>query len=570
MRKTLTLSAALLAFSLQAGAQYFHHIYADGMTAGNGMTTKYIGPGHLIGGFNPKVVSVVRTNVKGSFSSADDFNLLYVLTDAATGNNLEITGTKVLELSTKDGYIAMGDYHFNDGGTELYGIFYMLIKPDGTPSGAIGYMHPKLKIPLKLTAITESANSPGDIYATGVVAYDGSPRDMFAMRINAYGNLDWNYIYDFSYLEKPEAQIWTSDILESPFQKQVNIVGKGNMDGVWINLDPSNGSVQDVNFYDLGKDEGFKAVAVSSDPNEKGYVVTGTTTANEGYNQVWAMKTKTVNTSLFWSWVEIGKAPAKEQDGIDIIGRLNTSGKYEYYLAAVAHDYPTVEDNIVFKLKADGEVLATNGVFVYPFSNNQEHVESVDISNADEGKGLSLYSTFYNNASGATDLFITKAYFNGVTACNYDITGGKSVKMYPKVYAQKTWEIEKFTEAKLEIPDYFKHDDKEICYAKSVLGGSNARLAQNGISGAEVHETRIYPNPLNGAAALHISLFADTEENIAVNITDVSGRTIWHSSYTLHAGDNDLQVVPGEMATGIYDVSVVRSTGAEHHKVAVQ
>ncbi len=573
MKKTMTLILVLL-LAMNAGAQYFHHTYADGMTAGNGMVTKYVSDGHVIAGFNPKVISVVRTDVKGNFSSADNFNLLYVLKDVATGNNLYITGTKITELSTKDGYIAMGDYYFKDANGNIeYGIFYMLIKTDGNPSMVIGYQHPKLEIPLKLTAITESVNSPGDIYATGLVEYDGSPRDMFAMRIKGYGSLSWSYIYDFSYLEKPENQVWVSDILESPFSNDIDIVGRGNQDGLWIDLDQSNGSVQSVNFYDLGKDDRFNAIATSADPNlGKGYILCGTSTSNEGYNQVWAMKTKTLKTSVQWSYIYAGKATAKEQDGIDIIGRLNTGGKYEYYLAAVCHDYPNnVADNLVFKIPSDGVMTSVNDVFLYPFVNkNLEHVESIDIGSALGTTGISLYSDFYNASTGAQDMLITHAYFNGVTACNYEIYYGKPYKFTPKQYDSKTQEIEKLQEQKLDIEDYFKADDKEICYAKTVLGGSNARLAQNGITGGNTNGiTHVYPNPLTNNATLHIAISAEVTEKVQVNITDMSGRIVWSNSYTLQPGDNDLQMTTGDIAAGIYDVSVARNSGTEHNKIAV-
>jgi len=571
MKKTMTLLLVLLA-AVTARAQYFHHLYADGMTAGNGMVTKYISDGHVIAGFNPKVISVVRTDVKGNFTSADNFNLLYVLKDVATGNNLYITGTKITELSTKDGYIAMGDYYFkNAAGVIEYGIFYLFLKTDGTPSFAVGYQHPKLEVPLKLTAMTESASSPGDIYATGLVEYGSSPRDVFAMRIKAYGSISWDYIYDFSFLEKEENQVWVSDILESPYSNDLEIVGRGNQDGLWISLDQSNGSVQSVNFYDLGKEDRFNAIAVASDPNTgKGYILCGTSTSNEGYNQVWAMKTKTLKTSVLWSYIYFGKATAKEQDGIDIIGRLNTGGKYEYYLAAVCHDYPNnVEDNMVFKIPADGQMTSVNDVFLYPFTNNLEHVESIDIGKARGTVGISLYSTFYN-VSGATDLFITHAYFNGVTACNYDITYGKPYKFEPKQYDAKTKEIDKLQEQKIDIEDYFKADDKEICYAKSVLGGSNARLAQNAITGGNTDGiVHIYPNPVTSNATLHISITVEEAETAQVTIMDMAGRTVWNNSFALQAGDNDLQIAPGNIATGIYNVSVSRNSGTTHYKVAV-
>jgi hypothetical protein len=283
------------------------------------------------------------------------------------------------------------------------------------------------------------------------------------------------------------------------------------------------------------------------------------------------MKTKTLKTSVQWSYIYAGKATAKEQDGIDIIGRLNTGGKYEYYLAAVCHDYPNnIADNLVFKIPSDGVMTSVNDVFLYPFVNkNLEHVESIDIGSGLGTVGISLYSDFYNASSGARNMQITHAYFNGVTACNYEIYYGKPYKFEPKQYDSKTQQIEKLEEQKIDIEDYFKADDKEICYAKTVLGGSNARLAQNVVTTGTGGITHVYPNPLTNNATLHIAITAEEAEAVQVSITDMAGRTVWTRSFTLQAGDNDLQATPGNIATGIYDVSVSSGSGTAHYKVAV-
>jgi len=78
----------------------------------------------------------------------------------------------------------------------------------------------------------------------------------------------------------------------------------------------------------------------------------------------------------------------------------------------------------------------------------------------------------------------------------------------------------------------------------------------------------IYPNPANDIVC--VDLYADTEENIQINLYDVVGKNLYSTSTQQVLGDYQERISVGNYAKGLYMLRITTSKGTMIKKIAVE
>lgn len=579
--KKFVLCLALMGTACASRAQYFHGFYGDNTTTGNGQVTRRTSIGHVIAGSQAPYLSVARTDPDGAFTAADNFNNNYELTDAATGRPVIVSNARVIELRSGNGYVVMGSYTLDAVNPNQYGVFYLQLDVSGNPGPLSAYTNPSPDVPITLTALTESASASGEVFAAGVSDNPGGPRHAFAMRLDASGGQNWGYTYDFSFLPQSQ-QVTISDVLENASTSDLMIVGSGGSDALWLVIDPGNGVPSAADFYDAGRNETFSSIGISRDPAAQGYILSGTTdeyfwSAQNFYRpRMMAVKTDfNRNVQWFNSYV-IETHTGNREDGADIVGRMNTLGQYEYYLAGRTYDISSGDENeVVLKIQDDGTVNSgAAGLAVFHFYQNDfnSHPLSIDASDDPISTGFSLYATATDRTTGVPTMLITKAYFNGFTACNSQ--QGMDAVHVPLNYQHQpgnTGQVDHLPSVNVVLSNQFTSTDNMFCYASGVPQGDNTRMAPGFAVAEQGSALRVYPNPLEKGATLHFSLQSDRAESALLQLVDMTGRIVYRTGFQLQEGQNDLSIEGAvlNLAPGLCEASLQRSSGTEHLKVSI-
>lgn len=78
----------------------------------------------------------------------------------------------------------------------------------------------------------------------------------------------------------------------------------------------------------------------------------------------------------------------------------------------------------------------------------------------------------------------------------------------------------------------------------------------------------VFPNPSEGSY-LQVIIYSPKEENTWLQLFDTSGRKLWQRNISLIAGYNQELVRPGDLATGVYLISVVLDDETITRKIVV-
>ena len=76
---------------------------------------------------------------------------------------------------------------------------------------------------------------------------------------------------------------------------------------------------------------------------------------------------------------------------------------------------------------------------------------------------------------------------------------------------------------------------------------------------ASIQVKAVYPNPASDKANIEID--ADRDEKITVSVYDISGKTLLQQQYNLHNGNQTISLQLGNIASGMYEVSVLNAKG---------
>ena len=88
------------------------------------------------------------------------------------------------------------------------------------------------------------------------------------------------------------------------------------------------------------------------------------------------------------------------------------------------------------------------------------------------------------------------------------------------------------------------------------------------LSSNNSNDVQVYPNPNNGF--FNVSFDALDEENIVINLTDVTGRTLLSRNITAKVGNNEVPFELNGYASGVYMLRVVRGGQTQTTKIVVE
>jgi hypothetical protein len=582
MKKTMLLVWFAAVVATYSQAQYFQRQYSDNSGLDNGMFTKTTGAGHVMAGVNRTGLTsdynlmVIRTNPNGGFTTASHFNKSYVITDPS-GHNIQFTAGHVIEYANGTGYGVFGSFSFTNSSSPTgvsQGLAFIRLDLFGNPVIVQGYQTTVPTISVTLKGTYESKQYPSDIFVAAHVLGPGetSASYIWVMRVDINGVIVWGNIYDISTptanFEVPE------DIIESPYFPEVLIVGglsypgtTGDENGFCLRLNNGTGAHINVEEYVGALSERLTAINVSSDPGNTGFIMCGyTNTSNAGY--AWVMKTLPT-TLLMWSYLYSEGLPVEEIKPYDVVGRLNTTGHYEYYVTGKKDK--SFQDAIVIKLDASGLPVNPGALFVYQTGPTFAHCGySIDIM---KSNGICMYGTWEDPFGSPVNKlsYVVKAYFNGISGCNESFKDinrtiyGVGQRGYPTI-------LNGLMTYPLSHLATIVENDIQLCFATSIPGGSNAfQTSVKSVASDDKH-ILLFPNPFNAKDQfVTLQLQSQTSEPASLSITDMLGRQVYNNNYQLKAGENQLQVSLGSLGLpkGIYQVIIEKASGTEVLKLTV-
>lgn len=103
-------------------------------------------------------------------------------------------------------------------------------------------------------------------------------------------------------------------------------------------------------------------------------------------------------------------------------------------------------------------------------------------------------------------------------------------------------------------------------YCGATIGFGKDELQEEA---AEANITKVYPNPVKLGEPLSIEYVSETEEQVFVEMTDVSGKVVWTKSATVYQGENRLTARMQGVSAGVYHVNIVSANNTERYKILV-
>lgn len=557
MKRLLFSAFFVTTVATQVEAQYFQHQYGFapdiGTTPSMGGVTTATGPGHLVAGNHSRNLAgipltgdfgiyVLRTDAGGRFTSPQNFNNSYLFT-AGSGMELRFTnGGHAVEYPDGSGYAVVGTY-FHETLQQNQGIAFIKLDLNGNVVFAKAYKMPfsTAAVNLSTSALKQSTSQPNHFIATGQYGNDMS-NYLWAIHFDQNGNLVWGGLYDiFTVPEQP------GDLVESPYNNELLIVGAyptaGTQNAFMLVLNKITGAVITANRMSAGAIatwESLRSVDVSNDPASPGFILAGISDSKP-----WVSKIGPARNFMWSRRYQPTSIPLGYMYGYDVVGRLNSLNRYEYYVTG-----PVNEDAYIMKLNNVGNPV-TNGLFVYDIGVEETGLE-VDVKNGGADAGVTMYAVAEDDP--LRQAYIVKAYFNGLSGCNEAFTNVSSQSLQFSALTPFTCT----TATVLNEPIFFKaiqtNADVEFCYNTTIPGGSNARPELPAASGA-----LFTPNPLElktGSGKIQVTTETATEAQVM--ICDMVGKVYYQNKFSLRAGSNELPVdLSGSgMAAGLYTVKI--------------
>lgn len=571
--KKLLLTAAMLVAGIASQAQYFQHVYGvpANETLTSGINTSALGNGYFMASsnvgfaFGTASISATYADVAGNIPAAPYFTNEYMVVSNA-GNPLQTQDPQVFEYNSGAGFGIIGRYTDPTLTNPNSGIYFLQLDGSGNVLNAFDYT----VIPttssywdvIKVSAIAESSTGK-EIYITGWLQPNFAQVNGFVLKVDANsGAIIWGYVYDIINPSFSSKDLF-NDIVESPYAAEVVVVGQTydgttTSDGFFMRINSNTGAAFPiVNLHGTATSwDAFNAVTVANSPTAggPGFAIGGTSDAN-GTNDFWFTLVDPTGTFITSTLHDYSINPGADDQCEDIIERKNTFGKYEYYMAGSTFKGAFGKhDVLVIKTDAKGNGVA-NGEFTYG-SPSDDFGKSLDQYNGTGNDGLSVFGTYGDNVIGGSDMYLVRAYFNGASGCNEKFNT-PTPKSGPKLFNKyDVKDIAKFQDNKF-LWKQTTAKEKTLCFAWSLSGGNNARVAPTESQGDK--EGKISPNPIAQGtqyAALEVEVENPTTAQIA--IYDMLGRTYYAQTFTLVKGKNSLvlDISNTNMAQGMYTVKV--------------
>jgi hypothetical protein len=584
------LFATLIAGS--ANAQFFQHVYGAQSqdTLQSGINTILpAGPqGHIMAGFTDRIQfyspMVVRTDANGL---PVFFNNYYKMTIAATGQQINAKARRVVQAPALGGRISVwGDYGLNPGGVST-NFFYMLLNPNGAVSGVpMSYSFPFPVVEARATSMCTSNINPNLVYVCGYIRIQpGSPRMPVTMGINAAtGAMVWGFDYTVSGMDW-----YPTDMVESPYSSTGELALCGHFtrpgfpeNGCFYRISETTpGTVipSVVTYGTTTNPGGFNAIDIARNPypaGNPGYVMGGYyNNPATGTDDSWAMKINFNGLTIDFSTLHDYTPLAGNDDyGNDIIERQNTVGNFEYYLGGyVKNGVFGGNDDLVYKLDFTGAAFPGISQFTYG-GGGTERVMQLDKNDIAPAVGLSVFGNTANSFPllGQNDFYLVKSYFNGVTACNYDL---QPHNWMPGPGIIETWNAvnpDKMNPVKLAAQP-FPMQDFEVCFNPGPIpGGDNSRHAAPATENA-ITAPGYFPNPVSHDNAVVTVTFgkAAVEGEATIELWNSLGQLCWSKQASVADGQTQLEVQLGnELSGGMYHLIVKQNGAVSNYRIVVQ
>ncbi|HYG16952.1 MAG TPA: T9SS type A sorting domain-containing protein, partial [Bacteroidia bacterium] len=327
-------------------------------------------------------------------------------------------------------------------------------------------------------------------------------------------------------------------------------------DGFILPINATTGVPANADIYGTAAQEYLSSINPSAS-TPVGYVIGGLSEdASTKTNDMWALKIDATNAVIWNTKRDYNNVLTKNTEKpMDIIERRNTLRQYEYYQIGQTNGsiYGGM-DMIVYKLDNNGANVAT-GQFTYQGAGS-DWGGAIDFANP-ATNGLAIFGSHEYTGTEIREFWLVRAYYNGVTACNYDRRNLATAQSGPpyltslSVSQTGSFSVSNLTSALPSVND----NDDEICYVLNVAIGSNARTAPTENNTGVL----ISPNPMgHNSAAATVTLEAATDEQATVTIYDVLGKQYYINNFMLKNGKNSLSLdLSGAgMAPGIYSVRI--------------
>ena len=562
MKKITLMALSMLV--LNVNAQYFQHTYGPHSTGESGKNiTALPSPGHVISG---RFCHVVYTDETGNFPTMppinDYFNNYYTF---SSGGNVQTSlDDHVFEFNNGSGFGVAG---WIGTGNSVY---YLKLHPNGTPmtGTAFEYTLPSPFQVVSVVAIEESA-SGNEVYIAGwAQAIQSGPLYVasFILKIDvSTGALIWSHFYNNSFGTTASSD-YISDIMESPFNGELVAIGNIHQssptadDNYLIKINSSNGNPLTTTSTSFSSSSGSNiylnsiSVCNSNLGGTPGFMLAGTKEMGGGDYDIALIRINSL-VGIIWSYTyDYSLSAGDAQFAMDVIERQNMAGNYEYYVGGTVT--PGIFGNFdALVLKADEN---GNGVseFTYGTASDQESFMQLDFNNLPPGEGLSMYGT-KAPATGPLEKYFVKAYFNGITGCNYDTATPTAVsdsisKVFPTIS-----KFMSFGTDQLDVSSY-AGTDSVICDTMSDPNGKNDFVLP---PKSLMDEAGIAPNPMpvgTPIATVMVNLETENTEKVDVTIYDMLGRQYYTSHFMLVKGRNQLplDLSKAHMPAGMYMVKL--------------
>ncbi|MGL5890141.1 MAG: T9SS type A sorting domain-containing protein, partial [Bacteroidia bacterium] len=207
------------------------------------------------------------------------------------------------------------------------------------------------------------------------------------------------------------------------------------------------------------------------------------------------------------------------------------------------------------------------GQFTYGKPNTNE--SNVEIAGHTDGLGV-YGNTSSGTVTGNLEGYVTKAYYNGFTACNSSLI--TTTRVAPALTVAGTTHAIPGTLA-MVMPVFTLGGSVltyNICSAVTVIGGSNARIAQQD-EASEVNAA-VFPNPVSlSNPILNLNLNSASDQQIEIRITDMLGREVLNQKTIITEGQS-LQTLqlPADIRAGVYLIMLNGEGIHETHRFIVE
>jgi hypothetical protein len=567
MKKTLVLFSLVLG-TLQLSAQYFTREYGttasgdrltDGGPTANGPT------GHLLTGTtniaSGSDIALVRTDAAGATAGLPTFRNYYRLVNSANAT-LTATPAKVIQMPSGNIFVA-GSY--TGAAATDKGVFTAVFNASGTVISVRGWK----TINTATTTITAASaclsNLTGNetVYVTGSV--DLTPYNstlgsgVFIIAVNGSTNaLVWSQTYTFSALSGETA----ADIIASPYNNSTELVVAGN----YLNGSDRGAFLMRVNrttslplgantFNYTTTNETVSGICVAPHPvaTSEGFAICGTTNPNSSLNRMWVFRVNANCNTVINNAIITYSNTTSSITGSDIISRTNSMGNIEFFASGTAVTGQLGQnDMVVEKLTS---TLGFVGEYTYGTTTTSESNQEI----AAFADGIGVYGNIrISGLAGNGDMYVTKAYYNGVTQCNS--ASNTSTISTPLLTPATTpvADVKDLALPALGLSPLSTLSIFSYCNAVSVAGGSNLRLINQDEEDASQSNLLVYPNPVSVTdAQLTVQLTSQAAQQIEIRITDMLGREVMNKQIFVAEGlsTSQLQLPPG-LAEGVYNLQL--------------